>query len=735
MVNKKTNDEYQITYEIEGMCCAVEEGHIRTRLSSVPGVNRLDFNMLKRTLTIHHTLISEDLLQNSIREIGFEALPLEQSEALAGNAKQDGKKKKLMWPWLIAGGLAALASETSEWLQVGHPLLPAALALVAILLAGLETFKKGIMALIHRNLNINALMSIAVTGAIILGEWPEAAMVLVLFALAEHLEDQSLDKARNAIVGLVSLLPTEATVQAPDGSWQSMPVAKVQVKQLVRVGPGECISLDGQIVEGASSIDQAAISGESMPVEKALGDPVFAGTVNQNGEFVFRVSAHSQATLLSRIIHLVEEAQASRAPTQRFVDRFARVYTPLVCVGALLVALVPLFFAGANWQEWFYKSLVLLVIACPCALVIATPISIVSALAAAARAGLIIKGGVYLERGKKIDHFVFDKTGTLTQGRPVLTNFVAIAGQDAQRSRIIASSLAERSNHPVSRAIALAAENQDLKRVKVSAFSALPGRGIQGSIDGVPYFLGNWRPDANTVSSDDPTGALLAQLAAQGKTSLVLATGQQIVAVFGVADVARDSAVLAVDHLRAFGIQTHILSGDNQRTVDAIAQKMGISNALGNCMPQEKLNYIDQLCKTGQTVAFVGDGINDTPALAKADISFSLGRSGTGSAIETADVILMNDDLRLLPLFVRLAQKTSSVLVQNIGIALGIKAAFLALTFAGTATLWMAVFADLGASLIVIFNGLRMLKLPRSGHTYPVKASTKHSLESDQSPT
>jgi Cd2+/Zn2+-exporting ATPase len=583
------------------------------------------------------------------------------------------------------------------------------LALAAILTGGLSTYKKGWIALKNRNLNMNALMSIAVTGAMVIGHWPEAAMVMVLFALAEVIEARSLDRARDAIRGLMDLAPETATVQRSDGSWSDVDAKTVAVGSRVRVKPGERIALDGTILQGRSSVNQAPITGESLPVEKAAGDSVFAGTINESGSFEYRVTAAASDSTLARIIHAVEAAQGSRAPTQRFVDQFARLYTPIVFAVALAVAIVPPLVFGATWLDWIYKALVLLVIACPCALVISTPVSIVSGLAAAAKRGILIKGGVYLEEGRKLKWLALDKTGTITHGKPAQTDVVAWNGADASAAQILAASLAARSDHPVSLAVARAAQDQGLALRDVTDFAALPGRGVRGHVNGALYHLGNHRLVEELGVCSPALEAQLAVLETQGKTVVMLIGQDGVRALFGVADTIKDSSRQAIKELHALGIKTLMLSGDNPHTAEAIAQQVGIDEARGNLLPEDKQREIERRSAQG-TIGMVGDGINDAPALARADIGFAMGAAGTDTAIETADVALMDDDLRKLPAFVRLSRSTAGVLKQNIALALGIKVVFLALTFTGQATMWMAVFADMGASLLVVGNGLRLLR-------------------------
>jgi Cd2+/Zn2+-exporting ATPase len=545
---------------------------------------------------------------------------------------------------------------------------------------------------------------------VLIGQWPEAAMVMFLFSVAELIEAKSLDRARNAIRGLMDLTPERATVQQIDGTWLEVDVKTIAVGALVRVRPGERIGLDGEVTAGNSTINQAPITGESLPVEKTIGDPVFAGTINEAGSLEYRVLAAAANTTLARIIHAVEEAQGSRAPTQRFVDQFAKVYTPVVFLFALAVAIVPPLFMAEPWYDWIYRALVLLVVACPCALVISTPVTIVSGLAAAARKGILIKGGVYLETGGKLGFLALDKTGTITHGKPVQTDYMPLVEQDSELNRTHAASLASRSDHPVSQAIAKHATENGLTFATVEGFEALPGRGVRGTIDGMDFHLGNHRLVEELGLCSPELEATLERLERQGKTVVVLCNPQRAIALFAVADTVKDSSRQAIEELHALGVKTTMLTGDNPHTAEAIAQQVGIDEARGNLLPVDKLQAVEALQARGYVVGMVGDGINDAPALAKSEIGFAMAAAGTDTAIETADVALMDDDLRKIPAFIRLSQQTAVILKQNIVLALGIKALFLAITLTGQATMWMAVFADMGVSLLVVFNGLRLLK-------------------------
>lgn len=693
------------------MDCPTEETLIRKKLDGVDGVHALDFNLMQRVLTVVHAEGALDRIVAAIKSLDMTPEPL--ADGAAGTPAPAAKAVN----WRLIGGAGVLAalSEVSHF--AGWPLaVTAVLALAAILACGVSTYRKGWIAVRNGNLNINALMSIAVTGAVLIGQWPEAAMVMFLFNVAELIEARSLDRARNAVRGLLDLAPETATARQADGTWADVPAATLQAGDIVRVRPGERIAADGVIVSGSSTVDQSPITGESLPIEKAQDDPVYAATVNAAGSFEYRVTAAAGDTTLARIIHAVEQAQGARAPTQRFIDRFSRIYTPAVVGIALLVAVVPPLAWGQPWFDAIYRALALLIIACPCALVISTPVSIVSGLTAASRRGILVKGGVYLEEGRKLKWLALDKTGTLTHGKPVQTD-----GQDWDApdqapdqarppAALIAASLAARSDHPVSLALANAAREAGHALLDVDDFTALPGRGISGRVDGQAYQLGNRRLMRELGVSGDRLEARVDELESQGKSVIALTDGSRVLALAAVADTVKPGSAAAIADLHALGVRTLMLTGDNAPTARAIAQQVGIDEARGDQLPEDKLAAIESKLAPNVGVGMVGDGINDAPALARADIGFAMGAAGTGTAIETADVALMDDDLRKIGTFLRLSRATHRVLVQNIVLALGIKAVFLALAMTGHATLWMAVFADVGASLLVVANGLRLLR-------------------------
>ncbi len=597
----------------------------------------------------------------------------------------------------------------SAWTPGGYPVLeylPLLFAVISIALGGLTTYRKGWLAVSNLNLNINALMSVAVTGAVLIGQFPEAAMVMVLFNVSEAIEAKALDRARNAIKNLLALAPDTATVLREDGSWREMDIREVAVGSRVRVKPGGKIALDGLVVSGRSMVNQAPITGESMPVEKKAGDPVYAGTINESGSFEFDVTAAATNSTLARIIHAVEEAQGSRAPMQRFVDAFARYYTPAVFLVSILSAIIPPLFLGGSWMESIYTALVVLVIGCPCALVISTPVSIVSGMAAATRYGILIKGGMFLEQGRLLNWLALDKTGTITYGKPRQTDLILTGQESEKRARTFAASLAARSDHPVSKAIAQAAKESGVQPLPVENFTALPGQGTSGIIDGKKWFMGNHRMVESLKLCSEQLEKQIFHLEKQGKTVVALMNENGVQCLLAVADTVKESSLEALREMKKLGVKTVMLTGDNEHTAQVIAAQVGVDEFRANLLPEDKLAVIEQLEQRGEKVGMVGDGINDAPALAKANVGFAMAGGGT----DTADVALMDDDLRKIPRFIRLSRSTYAILVQNISLALGVKALFFALTFTGNATMWMAVFADVGTALLVVANGLRAMR-------------------------
>ena len=746
-----------ITWRIPNMDCAAEESEIRHALRDVAGVQRLAFRLGARELRVDAAPGTLTDVAQRLRAAGFAPqVPGAPKAAAAEGPACDsaacgpmqlsthdhqhddhghghehdhhhdhdhdhadeaatGWRTLLLAPGLPRIGAAlvlALAAEAVHalapggWAAVGM-----GLAVAAVLLSGLSTYLKGVNALRRGRLNISALMAVAVTGALLIGQWPEAAMVMALYALAEHLEARAVDRARGAIGGLLQMAPDTVEQRAADGTWQAVAAAEVPVGAVMRVKPGARLALDGVVTAGQSAIDQSPVTGESLPVDKALGDAVYAGTLNQSGVLEVRVTAAAQDTQLARIIHAVEQAQSERAPTQAFIDRFAAVYTPAVFVLALGVALLGPWLAGWTWLTAIYKALVLLVIACPCALVIATPVTVVSALANAARRGVLVKGGVYLENARRLKAVALDKTGTLTEGKPVLVASELLSKTELSAHVLpAAAALSAQSDHPVSRAIAQGLASQDVTAGEVTQFIDRPGSGVEGVVSGQRLRLVSVRALEGT---DLVTAELTERLAvhqAAGRSVSLLVSDTEVLALFAVADTLKDHAPEAVRELHALGVKTVMLSGDHAAAAQAVAAAAGVAEAHGQLMPADKLTRIAELQARSGPTAMVGDGINDAPALAAADIGIAMGAAGTDTAMEAADVVVMNDDLRRLPALIRLSRRTHAVLWQNIALALGIKAVFLVLALAGSATMWMAVFADMGASLIVVANGLRLLR-------------------------
>ncbi len=715
----------EATFLVNGMDCPEEEGLIRGKLAGMPGVFALDFNLMQRVLKVRHEPSALPAISAALASLNMDARLLDaQSEDISAIPAP-----KIPWKKLAVAGIFAALSEgvelihewgakpfgldMSAWTPGGYPVLeylPLLFAVIAIALGGLTTYRKGWLAVSNLNLNINALMSVAVTGAVLIGQFPEAAMVMVLFNVSEAIEAKALDRARNAIKNLLALAPDTATVLREDGSWREMDIREVAVGSRVRVKPGEKIALDGLVVSGRSMVNQAPITGESMPVEKKAGDTVYAGTINESGSFEFDVTAAATNSTLARIIHAVEEAQGSRAPMQRFVDAFARYYTPAVFLVSILSAIIPPLFLGGAWMESIYTALVVLVIGCPCALVISTPVSIVSGMAAATRYGILIKGGMFLEQGRLLNWLALDKTGTITYGKPRQTDFILTGQESEKRARTFAASLAARSDHPVSKAIAQAATESGIQPLPVENFTALPGQGTSGIIDGKKWFMGNHRMVESLKLCSEQLEKQIFHLEKQGKTVVALMSENGVQCLLAVADTVKESSLEALREMKKLGVKTVMLTGDNEHTAQVIAAQVGVDEFRANLLPEDKLAAIEQLEQQGERVGMVGDGINDAPALAKAHVGFAMAGGGTDTAIETADVALMDDDLRKIPRFIRLSRSTYAILVQNISLALGVKALFFALTFTGNATMWMAVFADVGTALLVVANGLRAMR-------------------------
>ncbi len=716
-----------IIFQIPKMDCPTEEKMINNHLNSLPGILGLEFNLIQQELKVTYQDIEVVAIQKALAAIGMkaeiknEAYTQKSLDLLQSNVKYRD--------WIILGisGVLAIIAEVLTYIfHADNSPLIIILALSSILIGGRNTVIKGIKAVRYFTLNMNFLMTVAIAGAMVIGEWPEAAMVTFLFALAEMIESYSLDKARHAIRQLMEITPDVATVKISESEWKIKAVPELQLNNVIWVKPGERIPIDGMVTKGQSSVNQAPITGESIPVEKKEGDSVFAGSINERGSFEFRVTAEVNETLIAKIIKAVQQAQSERAPTQRFVDQFAKYYTPLMVVLAILVASMPSLLFGAPFYPWFYKALVLLVIACPCALVISTPVTIVSGLAAGAKHGVLIKGGTYLELGHKIKAIAFDKTGTLTIGKPIVTDIVPITEISENTLLQFAASLELHSEHPVAEAILSKWKNLSSKEnlLAVEQFESTPGRGIVGNINGHSYFLGNHHFADEKKVCNAKIESILKQFEQEGKTTIVLGNDKKVLGILAVTDTLRETSTKAIKWLHNLGIRTVMITGDNPTTAKGIAKIVGIDDVQANLLPQDKLSAIDVLQKKYGVVGMVGDGINDAPALAKATIGFAMGNAGTDVALETADVALMEDNLTKLPFFIALSWRTRRKLLENISLSIGIKVIFFVLALFGFASLWLAVFADMGASLLVVFNGLRLLHFTDKTNSSRFNSST-----------
>jgi Cd2+/Zn2+-exporting ATPase len=692
-------------FKIDGMDCRDEVAILERRLTNLPGIEDLSADVVGQRLRVSYDAakLSTDAIVEAVAQTGMRAWLEHEHAARASSV--GGVRLGLA----IVSGAALAAGLVLHWF-LGDGFASRAAFAVAILNGGTYTARRAWAALRVRSVDINVLMMIAVIGAMSIGQWSEGATVTFLFAFAQILEARSMDRARNAIRALMDLTPPEALVRR-DGGETRIAVDAVQLGEIVLVKPGERIPLDGIVSAGEGPVNQAPITGESMPVDKSMGDEVFAGTINGYGALDIRVTHVRRDTTLSRIIALVELAQSQRAPSQAFVERFAQYYTPAIIALAVVIAVVPPLFLGQPFGSWFYRSLVLLVISCPCALVISTPVSVVSAIAAAARHGVLIKGGVHLERAGIIRCVAFDKTGTLTIGLPHVVEVISLNGAASADVLAIAAGLEIRSEHPIGRAILARALEAGIELPTSTRFQSLPGLGAEAMIDGDPALIGNHRLLEERGLCDADTHSRLDRVAESGRTAVVVARLGRPVGIIVLADRLRAAARETVELLRHQGVERVVLlTGDNQTTADALVREVGADEAYAELLPEDKVAAVQKLRRRYGMVAMVGDGVNDAPAMAAADVGIAMGAAGTDAALETSDIALMADELLKIPFAIRLGRATLRNIRVNVTVSLALKAVFLALAITGSATLWMAVLADMGASLLVIANGLRLLK-------------------------
>jgi len=696
------------TYRVQGFTCANCAAKFENNVKSLPGVQDAKVNFGASKITVWGTTTIEELEKAG----AFENLKVREDKEKSVKREPFWKQKENIKVYIsavllvISWFLGKQYGEEHIFATIGYA--------AAILIGGYSLFIKGFKNLVRLNFDMNTLMTVAILGAAAIGEWGEGATVVILFAISEALERYSMDKARQSIESLMDIAPKEALIRR--GNEEMMvPVDDIQVGDIMIVKPGQKLAMDGIIIKGISTLNQAAITGESVPVAKTVGDEVFAGTLNEEGLLEVKVTKRVEDTTLSKIIHLVEEAQAERAPSQAFVDRFAKYYTPAIIIFALLLAVIPPLFMGADWSEWIYRGLAVLVVGCPCALVISTPVSIVTAIGNAAKNGVLIKGGIYLEEAGSLKVIAFDKTGTLTKGVPSVTDVVTYNGDENELMTITAA-IEKGSQHPLASAIIRKAEEDGLNfnDLSVEEFQSITGKGVKARVNNEMYYVGS--PGLfeellpNGIQSE--IKEQMTTLQTQGKTVMALGTEKEILALIAVADEIRESSKEVIRKLHQVGIEkTVMLTGDNQRTAEAIGKQVGVSDIKADLLPEDKLNFIKELRDKYRSVAMVGDGVNDAPALAASTVGVAMGGAGTDTALETADIALMSDDLSKLPYTIKLSRKALAIIKQNITFSLGIKVLALLLIVPGWLTLWLAIFADMGATLIVTLNSMRLLNV------------------------
>jgi len=692
-------------FQIHGMDCSSCAISIEKHLKTNPAVKEVNVNFSTGKMQIVHEGLSQDEIIREVSKAGYKA-------SLASNRRiaQEAPADRMGTMLTIASGSFLALGFLGSFANVPTLLITILYAL-SILIGGSRPARSAFYAVKSGSLDMNVLMTAAAVGAAVIGEWLEGATVVWLFALGNTLQNRSIEKTRQSIRSLLDLAPPEAWVKQGDTLVRKS-VEEVAVGEIIVVKPGEKIPLDGKIIQGSSSINQAPITGESIPVDKMPGDPVFAGTVNESGSLEIHVTKLVEDTMIARIIHLVEEAQEKKAPTQAFVDTFAAIYTPVVFVLALLVMIFPPLIGFGTWSDWFYKALELLVVACPCALVISTPVAIVSAIGNAARNGVLIKGGSCLETAGKIDVIAFDKTGTLTEGKPNVSRIIPLQSTETELLSI-ARTIEEHSRHPIAGAIIKFAMEKNISAKQGESFRVIIGKGAEAVIGGTRYAAGNPKL---FEEMGIPLGDLhdqIKSLQTAGNTLVLVGTTTKILGLIAVSDPIRDVTVSAIQKLKTLGIDQVMLTGDHEGTAKKVAEQAGVNRFYAELLPEEKVSAVKKLQLEGKMVAMVGDGINDAPALATANVGIAMGGAGTDTAMETADIVLMADNLEKLPHTVKLSRKAVEVIKQNIWFSILIKLVALVLIFPGWLTLWLAVLSDTGAALIVIFNSMRLLRVNR----------------------
>ncbi len=707
---------------IHGLDCADEAAELRSALQSRTGVSQLSFDVLRGLMFVEHeeSRISRADLIVSVAQIGMRAEVWQADRTKSADDEETWHRSRVWLTMLsgvflatafvthgtLAGWLAAFGADSSQ-----TPGIVIALNLAAAALGVSLVVSKAWSSLLRVRLDMNVLMLAAIAGAIGLGEFSEAATVAFLFALSLVLEAWSVNRARRAVEALMQLAPDTACVLRADGMEEIMPASEVPVGSTLVVRPGDKFPLDGRVTRGETSVNQAPITGESLPVVKRPGDDVFAGTINQDGAIEVLTTKVADDSTFARIVRLVADAQRKRSPAEQWVEAFARYYTPTVMGLAVAIMLLPPLLAGESWGDWFYQGLVLLVISCPCALVISTPVSMVAALASAARQGVLVKGAGYLEIAAGLRAIAFDKTGTLTEGRPEVIEVVALSGHDACELLDIAAAIESRSQHPLATAIVRYAESRGVRPPPAEDFQAIPGQGATAWLSGRRFWIGSHRAFEVRRQETPELHERLEQLTASGHSVVIIANDQHACGLIALSDSVRVNAKESLAALHRAGIrQLVLLTGDNRSSAVTIGEAVGVDDIRAELLPEAKVAAIEELLAEHGEVGMVGDGVNDAPAMSRASLGIAMGAVGTGTALETADVVLMSDDLSRVAWLIAHSHRTLRVIRQNIVASLSVKAAFVVLTILGHATLWTAIAADTGVSLAVVFNALRLLR-------------------------
>ncbi|ASK61228.1 heavy metal translocating P-type ATPase [Virgibacillus phasianinus] len=692
-------------YRLQGLSCTNCAAKFEKNIRDIQTVEDVQLNFGASKITVHGEATIDQLEQAGSFD-GIKVYP--ERQRLVENKESFWKKRGnvtaiISLLLIIVGYILSFQLGEENPFTIG-------VFLLSILIGGFDLFKTGLKNLTQHQFDMKTLMTIAIIGAVVIGEWGEGAVVVFLFALSEALEGYSMDKARQSIRSLMDIAPNRATIKRGNETME-IDVEDVHINDIMLIKPGQKIAMDGEVVKGQSSINQAAITGESIPVYKENGDEVFAGTLNEEGVLEVRVTKNVEDTTIAKIIHLVEEAQEERAHSQQFIERFAKYYTPAIMFIALLVAVIPPLFFGGIWSEWVYNGLAVLVVGCPCALVISTPVAIVTAIGNAARKGVLIKGGVHLEETGRLKVVAFDKTGTLTEGKPEVTDVLAFSNMNGKEILGHSAAIEAFSQHPLASAIIRKAEQEHIETYTAESFQSITGKGAKAIINRIVYFIGSPTLFDELTPISNNREKQIKELQKQGKTVMLVGTQDELKGIIAVADQVRAGSPSIIQKLHRLGIEkTVMLTGDNEATGKAIGNQLGLTETKAELLPQDKLNSIKMLREKHGNVAMVGDGVNDAPALATATVGIAMGGAGTDAAIETADISLMADELEKLPYTISLSRKTLKVIKQNVTFALALKVIALLLIIPGWLTLWLAIIADMGATLIVVLNSLRLMK-------------------------